>query len=107
MLGFGVLIWFLLARKFAAHSWEAGAVVERAGSEDDHRAQTAKVGLGVFLGVITSLFALFISAYYMRMGQGHGALQDWRALSEPKVLWLNTFVLLVSSLVMQWARSCV
>ena len=34
----------------------------------------AKIGLGVFLAVVGSLFALFISAYFMRMG-----LSDWRA----------------------------
>ena len=28
----------------------------------------AKIGLGVFLAVVGSLFALLISAYFMRMG---------------------------------------
>ncbi|HKQ83064.1 MAG TPA: cytochrome c oxidase subunit 3 [Steroidobacteraceae bacterium] len=103
----GVVAWFILARKMSARSWEASPLPEGPSASEDNRPQTAKVGLWVFLGVITSLFSLFISAYYMRMGQGHGALQDWQALSEPKVLWLNTFVLLASSMVMQWARSCV
>lgn len=103
----GIVIWFLLVRKLRARPWEGGVVAEGEITSDDHRFQTSRVGLRVFLAVITSLFALFISAYYMRMGGAHGAVQDWRALSEPKVLWLNTFVLLISSLVMQWARSCV
>ena len=42
----------------------------------------AKVGLGVFLAVAGSLFALFISAYSMRM-----ELVDWRALPVPGLLW--------------------
>jgi cytochrome c oxidase subunit 3 len=104
---FGVIVWFLLARRFTAHAWEAGAVAEEPITDEELRGRTAKTGLWVFLAVISSLFALFISAYSMRMGQGHGPLQDWRALSEPKVLWLNTFVLLMSSLAMQWARGCV
>ena len=56
-----------------------------------------QVGLGVFLAVATSLFALLISAYHMRMAEA-----DWTALSLPKVLWLNTAVLILASVAMQW-----
>ncbi len=59
-----------------------------------------KVGLGVFLAVATSLFALLISAYHMRM---MGA--DWATLALPKVLWLNTVVLILSGVAMQWTRN--
>jgi len=55
-----------------------------------------KVGLGVFLAVATSLFALLISAYHMRM-MG----EDWVRLSVPNVLWLNTAVLILASVAMQ------
>ena len=103
----GVVIWAFLVRKLSARAWEAGAVSEVEIEPERQREQTQKVGLWVFLAVISSLFGLFISAYYIRMGQGHTVLQDWNSLSDPPVLWLNTFVLLVSSLVMQWARSCV
>ena len=40
----------------------------------------------IFLAVITSLFGLFITAYYMRMGHGHGAdmpLRDWTPCETP------------------------
>jgi cytochrome c oxidase subunit 3 len=66
------------------------------------------MGLWVFMGVMTSLFGLFISAYYMRMGHGHGAdaaLGDWRALSESPLLWVNSVFLVLGSIAMQWARS--
>ena len=56
-----------------------------------------QVGLWTFLLVATSLFALLISAYYMRM-----AAEDWTALTLPSVLWLNTVVLILSSIAMQW-----
>jgi cytochrome c oxidase subunit 3 len=56
--------------------------------------------LGVFLAVVGSLFALFISAYSMRMG-----LTDWRSLPVPGLLWFNTGVLVVSSITLQWAHS--
>ena len=37
----------------------------------------SKVGLGVFLAVVGALFALFFSAYFMRM-----ELPDWRTLTD-------------------------
>ncbi len=60
---------------------------------------SAKIGLGVFLAVVGSLFALFISAYSMRM-----TMVDWRALPVPKLLWFNTGVLVTSSIALQWAH---
>jgi cytochrome c oxidase subunit 3 len=59
----------------------------------------AKIGLGVFLAVVGSLFALFISAYSMRMN-----LVDWRTLPVPALLWFNTGVLVLSSVALQWAH---
>lgn len=59
----------------------------------------AKVGLWVFMGVVTVLFSIIVSAYRMRM-----ALADWHPLPEPRLLWLNTGVLILSSAAMQWAR---
>ncbi|TIX95412.1 MAG: cytochrome-c oxidase, partial [Mesorhizobium sp.] len=59
---------------------------------------TAKIGLGVFLAVVGCLFSLFTSAYFMRMG-----LSDWRPLPLPRLLWLNTGVLLLSSIALQCA----
>jgi cytochrome c oxidase subunit 3 len=66
-----------------------------------------RIGLWVFLAVITSFFALFFSAYYMRMGHGHAAghgITDWHSISKPPILWLNTAMLLLSSVAMQLAR---
>ena len=59
-----------------------------------------KVGLGVFLAVATSLFALSISAYLMRR---EGA--DWRPLAQPMVLWFNTAMLILGSVFFQRAKS--
>ncbi|MFQ5533564.1 MAG: cytochrome c oxidase subunit 3 [Sphingomonadales bacterium] len=59
----------------------------------------AKLGLGLFLAVVTVLFALLVSAYVMRM-----ALADWRPLPEPGLLWLNTAILVLSSAALQRAR---
>ena len=60
---------------------------------------TRAIGLASFLAVATSLFALFISAYTLRMNE-----PDWRPVSEPLILWVNTGVLVLASVVFQWTR---
>lgn len=99
----GVIVWLVLVRKLSARSWEGHAV-----ADDAHHGMNfapAKIGLWAFLAVITSLFALFISAYYMRMGHGHGDVHDWHPLVEPPVLWFNTAMLILGSVAMQWTRA--
>ena len=59
---------------------------------------TAKVGLRVFLAVITVLFSLLVVSYAERM-----AAADWRPLPEPWLLWLNTAMLILSSVAFHWA----
>lgn len=97
----GVVVWLILVRKLSAKSWETAG----APAEGGERFPPARVGLWVFLAVISSLFALFISAYYMRMGHGHEVSEDWNAVSEPLVLWLNTLLLILGSIAMQWGRA--
>lgn len=60
-----------------------------------------RVGLWLFLAVVTMLFAAFISAYIVRMGSS-----DWHSLPKPGLLWVNTGILLLSSAALQWARLC-
>jgi cytochrome c oxidase subunit 3 len=105
-LAAGVTVWAVLVLKLRARPWEAQ--LASAGSADGQVATpAARIGLWIFLAVITSLFGLFVSAYYMRMGygHGHGLTNDWRAIPEPKILWLNTAALIVGSIAMQWARA--
>ena len=56
-----------------------------------------KVALFFFLGVASVLFALFITAYFIRM-----ELTDWRPMPESPRLWLNTGILVLASVVLQW-----
>lgn len=58
-----------------------------------------KIGLGVFLAVVAALFSLFISAYFMRMSS-----TDWWSTPMPKILWLNTALLALGSLLLHAAR---
>jgi cytochrome c oxidase subunit 3 len=106
-LATGIVVWLILVRKLSAKSWEAVAA-----SADDLEAPrwpAQRVGLWIFLAVITSLFGLFVSAYYMRLTGHHGSgpATDWISLSEPPVLWLNTLLLIAASVAMQAARKSV
>lgn len=60
---------------------------------------TATVGLRVFLAVVTVLFSLLIMAYGTRM-----EFEDWRPSPSVRLLWLNTAMLALSSVAMQWAN---
>ncbi len=97
----GVVVWGLLARRLTAKPWEAPGSLEDVEAGGRISLPPAKIGLWILLAVITSLFGLFISAYWMRMQHAHG---DWSPLAVPRLLWLNTAVLILSSAAMQWAR---
>jgi cytochrome c oxidase subunit III len=97
----GVVVWGLLARRLTAKPWESSGLPDDVEVDSAKRLPSAKIGLWVLLAVITSLFGLFISAYWMRMEHGHG---DWTPIPVPKLLWLNTAMLVLSSVGMQWAR---
>ena len=90
--------WWLSQQRLGAKPWlEEGVIVDF--REGTPSLPPAKIGLGVFLAVVGSLFALFISAYSMRMN-----MADWRALPVPRLLWFNTGVLVTSSIALQWAH---
>ena len=69
------------------------------GGDGARRIETAKLGLWVAMGSITMLFAAFTSAYIVRSAGG-----DWVPLEVPGVLWLNTAILLLSSVTMEISR---
>ncbi len=108
-LATGIAVWAVLVTKLRAKSWETPAAGV---SEKPAFAVSAKrVGLWIFLAVVTSLFCLFLSAYYMRMGEhaGHGAMaaSDWQSIRDPSILWVNTALLIFGSVAMQSARAAV
>ncbi len=96
-----IAAWWLLQQRITAKPWlETGAIVDSGASA----LPPAKIGLGVFLAVAGTLFALFFSAYYMRMSMPEPNIEDWKLLPAPKLLWLNTGVLVLSSGALQWAK---
>lgn len=76
-----------------------GADPSLKGTEIGDGMHPKRIALRMFLAVVFVLFGLFIAAYFIRMG-----LDDWRPLPEPNLLWFNTFLLFVCSIIMQWTR---
>jgi cytochrome c oxidase subunit 3 len=58
-----------------------------------------KLALRVFLAVVAVLFMLLVVAYGSRM-----AYEDFRPSPQLGLLWANTFVLILSSVALQWAQ---
>ncbi len=96
-LATGIVIWVLVVRRLTAKSWEHR---EQEGDVGAIGVPAARIGLWVFLAVVTSLFALFLSAYSMRMHHGGEHLH----VALPASLWLNTLVLVAASVALQFAR---
>ena len=96
------IIAWLLRQSLNTQPWDANDPVENQPGRGIINIDPKKLGLYSFIAVITSLFALFASAYLMRMKLG-----DWRPLPEPNLLWLNSAVLVLASFAFQLARNAV
>ena len=87
-----------------------GSITEKPWEKDQieidnkHQGQTLnlskyKVGLRTIMVVSTVIFSLFIVAYSDRM-----LVHDWRSMPEPWLLWLNTGVIILGSLVFHFTK---
>lgn len=94
-----IAVWWLAQQGLTTKPWLEEGPIDGVRGAVASPLPTAKVGLAVFLAVVGSLFALFILAYSMRMRMG-----DWRYLPAPKLLWLNTGVLVLSSMALHRAQ---
>ena len=66
----------------------------------DYAPPPASTGIWVGLAAITMTFAAFTSALIVRQG----ASQDWRHFSLPSVLYLNTLIIIASSVTLEISR---
>lgn len=99
-----VFVWWLAYRRLRTKPWEWRGAYE---AHDAPRTPSARIGLWIFLAVVTSFFCLFLAAYAMRMRPSliNGTVfRDWLPLIEPRLLWLNTLFLALGSAGMQVAR---
>ena len=86
----GVVTFWLLRQTINVRPWAAEARGDLI--NPNIRLPPTKIALGVFMAVVASLFALFLSAYSIRM-----TLADWRPMPEPDLLWVNTGILVLAS----------
>lgn len=63
-----------------------------------------RIGMWVALASILMLFVSLTSAYILRQSKGLSEAHDWFPLRMPRVLWLTTAMLLVSSITIEMAR---
>ncbi|MFY9529612.1 MAG: cytochrome c oxidase subunit 3 [Candidatus Acidiferrales bacterium] len=62
--------------------------------------RTYITGMTVALAGILMFFMALVSAYIVRKGLSN----DWRSLAVPRILWLNTLILMVSSVTLARSR---
>ncbi len=78
--------------------WEPAGGAAALRDRPSVRAPAETVALRFFLGVVTVIFSLLIAAYAVRM-----ALEDWRPIPEPRLLWVNTVFLFAASIALHVA----
>jgi cytochrome c oxidase subunit III len=91
------IVGWLLRQTINVQPWVAQASAHSMQGSFETRSPV-KIALWVFLGVATSLFALFISAYAMRIN-----FLDWSPLPQPRLLMVNSVVLALASVAMEWS----
>lgn len=96
----GVAGWWLFNQRLNAKPWLEEGVIGEFDGTGAMSLPAAKIGMGLFLAVVGSLFALLTSAYFMRMGY-----PDWQSIRIPNLLWANTGALIVASVALQAAQS--
>ena len=93
-----VTVWWLLRHGLMSKPWlETGS---SPAMQAGPGRSTERVGLGIFLVVVGSLFALFGSAFVMRMD-----LEAWSSLHLPPIVWANTGQLILASLFLHLAAA--
>ena len=91
-----ILVWVILLQGLKTKPWLEKGIIEAHGAVE---LPAPRVGLWVFLAVVTSLFGLFAIVYNMR-----AEFPDWRPLPDPGLLWFNTALLVLGSVALQRAR---
>jgi cytochrome c oxidase subunit III len=91
--------WWLSRQGLATKPWLETGLAGAVPDEANAPSHAAKTGLIIFLAVAGSLLAILVSAYLMRMD-----MEDWRPLPWPRLLWLNTVALVLSSVALHLTR---
>lgn len=87
-------------KNVTAKPWEYSSPTLGTGPESAFQSSSERIALTIFLVVVSVIFSLLAVSYYIRMDLG-----DWVPMSDPSLLWLNTALLIVSSIFFQLARN--
>ena len=75
--------------------WESSqAIIDNQHDGKTLTSSKAKLGVKTVIVVSTVIFSLFVVSYSDRM-----LVHDWKSLSEPWLLWINTVILILTSFV--------
>lgn len=86
--------------KITDKSWEHAGEIEGLHDRLENANFANRTGLFLFLAVVSSLFTLFMITYYTR-----SQFPDWVVLADPRILWVNTAVLVLASVALQMASN--
>jgi cytochrome c oxidase subunit 3 len=86
--------------KIMIKPWEHAGEIDDFHGEFGTAGSAGRTGLWMFIAVVSSLFSLLIVSYYTR-----SQYPDWEVLMDPDILWINTVVLVMASIVLQLASS--
>lgn len=89
-----------LFKQLSVKPWERKGVIGALNPEGTFESPPERVALGFFLTIASVIFSLLGVSYVIRM-----SLPDWEPLADPTQLWLNTGLLVISSVLFQWARN--
>src|SRR5690606_35308012 len=87
-----------MLRSVADKPWEYQPPSQETGPESAFGFSPERVALALFLVVVGIIFSLLGVTYFLRMDLG-----DWVPLADPSMLWVNTAVLVASSVFFQWS----
>lgn len=86
--------------KITEKPWEHAGEIEGLHDRLENANFANRTGLFLFLAVVSSLFTLFMITYYTR-----SQFPDWVVLADPRILWVNTAVLVLASVALQMASN--
>lgn len=91
-----------LFARLSERSWDPTS--DRQAPSD--RPSAGAVGLSAYALVMTVMFTLLTAAYIMRMGlhAAMGHADDWVRLPDPPLLWINSALLVISSIAWEIGR---
>lgn len=91
--------------RLAEKSWESASDRDPDALPGD-RPSAGSVGLAVYFAVAMVMFSLLGAAYLMRMGlhAAMGHADDWVSMPHPPLLWINSAILVTSSVAWEIAR---